>query len=70
MPPDGMQSETPGNKPAPDLDRLFEEGTEIDEAIAEGVRQALLRHKKLGHPIVVSDNGRIVWIPAEEIRVE
>lgn len=54
----------------PDLDQLFDEGTEIDAAIAAGVRQALLTHKKLGQPIVVAENGKIVWIAAEDIRVD
>jgi len=52
------------------IDRAFEEGDEIDEAIAEAVREALRRHKALGNPIVVWEAGRVRWIPPEEIEVD
>ena len=36
-----------------------------------GVRMALLIHKKLGHPIVVWEEGRgVVWIQPEDIPVD
>ena len=34
------------------------------------VREALLQHKKLGNPIVVWKDGKVVWIPPEEIPVD
>ncbi len=43
-----------------------EKGSGIDKVI----NAALLRHKKLGHPICVSRNGKIIWIPPEEIDVD
>src|SRR5262245_49916990 len=46
---------------------LFEEGTAIDEALRQAVREALLFHKKLGNPIAVWKKGNLVWIPPEEI---
>jgi hypothetical protein len=49
------------------IDELFEDGTEIDEALARAVRKAKLMHKKLGFPIVVEKNGKIVWIQPEDI---
>ena len=33
----------------------------------EAVREALLRHKKLGNPIAVWRDGRVVWLGPEEI---
>jgi len=42
----------------------------IDRAAREGVRQALLRHKRLGESIVVWRDGKVVEIPAEEIQVD
>lgn len=42
----------------------------ILHAMRQGVRQALARHRALGHPIVVWRDGRVVWIPADEIPVE
>lgn len=47
--------------------RAFEEGTPIDEAIAEGVRDALRRHKQAGVPIAIWRDGQVAWIPPEEI---
>lgn len=49
------------------IEELFDEGTPIDEALRRGVREALLRHKKLGNPIAVWEDSRVVWIPPEEI---
>jgi len=40
-----------------------------DRAVRKGVREALLRHKRLGQPIAVSEQGKVVWIPPEEIEV-
>lgn len=50
--------------------RIFAEGTPIDEAVRAGVRRALLRHKKLGNPIATWRDGKVVWIPPEEIPVD
>jgi len=52
-----------------DIAQLFEEGTEIDRALRLGVRDALIMHKKLGFPIVVWQDGQIVWVPPEEIEI-
>ena len=35
------------------IEHAFAEGTPIDQAIEEGVQQALRRHKRAGNPIVV-----------------
>jgi len=50
-----------------DIAQIFEEGTLIDEALAQGAQEALRIHKQAGLPIVVWENGKTVWIPAEEI---
>ena len=57
-----------GDKP-PNLDRIWAEGTLIDRALRAGVREALLRHKLLGQPVVVWENGRTVRVPPEDIPV-
>jgi hypothetical protein len=42
----------------------------IEAAIQAAVRDTLLEHKRLGQPIVVSDeNDNVVWVPAEEIEI-
>lgn len=45
------------------------DGTEIDEALRRAVREALLRHKKLGNSIAVWREGKVVVLPPEEIQV-
>ena len=54
----------------PSMDELWEDGRAIDRALREAVREALLRHKKLGESIVVWKDGKVVWVPPEEIDVE
>ena len=50
-----------------DILRLFREGKPIDDAMNAAVREVVLRHKQLGAPLVVWRDGKVVWIPAEEI---
>jgi len=59
------------NSPDPpkDISRLFREGTPIDEAMSAAVREAVLRHKQLGLPLVVWRDGKTVLIPPDEIEV-
>ena len=51
------------------ISQLFAEGKPIDDALARGVREALSRHKKLGQPVAVWQDGKAVWLPPEKIRV-
>jgi hypothetical protein len=51
------------------IDELFADGREIDAAMKEATREAVLMHKKLGYPIVVWRDGKVVWVPPEEIDV-
>ncbi|MBI2524456.1 MAG: hypothetical protein HYV93_00580 [Candidatus Rokubacteria bacterium] len=39
----------------------------ILKAMTEAVREALLRHKRLGNPVAVWRDGRVVWLRPEEI---
>ena len=55
------------NQAKVDIDRLFREGTEIDAALNAAVREAVLQHKQKGLPLVVWRDGKVAWIPAEEI---
>ena len=41
----------------------------ITHALVRGVRDALLKHKQAGNPVVVWRNGKIVWLKPEEIPV-
>lgn len=42
----------------------------IQEALRLGVQDALRMHKRMGNPIAVWRDGRVVWIPPDEIRVD
>ena len=69
----GQQSVERQTNSAPngkDIDQIFEEGTAIDQAISDGVRDALLFHKRMGNPIATWRDGKVVWIPPEEIEVD
>ena len=52
------------------IEDVFADEEAITGALKKAVRAALIEHKKLGHPIVVWENGKIVWIPPEEIEVD
>ena len=39
----------------------------VDRGVREAVALALMEHKRLGHTIVVEQDGKIVHIPPEEI---
>jgi hypothetical protein len=51
------------------IDRAFAEKQPIHDALKRGIRQAMAVHKRLGHSVVVWRDGKVVWIPAEEISV-
>jgi hypothetical protein len=39
----------------------------ITEAIARGVREAVLQHARAGRPVPIWQDGKVVWIPPDEI---
>ncbi len=41
----------------------------ITRALAQAVKEALLKHKQSGNPIVVWQDGKMVWLKPEEISV-
>ncbi len=51
------------------IDEIFADGTLIDLALKQAVQEAVLRHKQAGNPVVAWRDGKIVWIPPEEIAV-
>lgn len=58
------------NKSKKNIDEIFSNGKEIDEALQKGVKVALLQHKRAGNPVVSWDEGKIVWIQPEDIPVK
>jgi hypothetical protein len=56
-------------KPRDKIAEAFSNPEKITQALAKGVRDALLKHKQAGNPIVVWRDGKIVWLDPEEIPV-
>ncbi len=53
-----------------DIDRLFEDGREIDQALKEAARDARRIHKALGNPMATWRDGHVVWVQPEDIVVD
>jgi hypothetical protein len=51
----------------PDIAAIFADGKAIDRAVNQAVREALIRHKRLGQSVFTWRDGRVVEIPPEEI---
>ena len=53
-------------EPVKDIEAILE--TDLPgRAMRKAVREAVRRHKLLGNPIAVGRDGKVVWIPPEEI---
>ena len=53
-----------------DVHRIFvEDGELIDKALQQGVRDAMLRHKRDGLPMVIYRDGKAVWIKPEDLNL-
>jgi hypothetical protein len=57
-------------QPTVDVDRICLDSDELDKAVERAGREARLRHKQAGVPLVVWRDGQIVEIPPEEIVVD
>lgn len=55
-------------KPLPD--DLIVDPEKMNEAMARAAQDAYRLHKQSGLPIVAWRDGKVVWIPAEEIKLE
>ena len=49
-----------------DIQKIFNEGSLIDEAMRKAAREALRIHKRAGHPLAIWRDGRVQWISPEE----
>ena len=52
------------------IGQIMREGTAVDEAVCQAVREAVLEHVRAGRSIVVERNGKIVWLPPAEVKRE
>jgi hypothetical protein len=53
-----------------DVNQICSDGTQIDLAVERAARDARLKHKQMGVPLVVWRDGKVVEIPPEEIIVD
>lgn len=54
--------------PHKDIRRIFVEDRRlIDEALKQGVRDAMLRHKEAGLPVVIYRDGKAVWVMPQDL---
>ena len=58
------------NEQERDISKLFDQGTAIAQAMNAAAREAVLQHKQKGLPLVVWRDGKVVWIPPDEIEVD
>ena len=57
-------------KPLEKISSIIADKRKITKALKKGIETALLKHKQAGQPIVIWQNNRVVWIPAEKIIVK
>ena len=51
-----------------DVNRIFRDNRRvIDAALMQGVRSAMLRHKKDAMPVVIERDGKIEWVKPEDL---
>jgi hypothetical protein len=55
--------------PMPDLDAILDDTDRLEAALQRAVLGALRDHKRAGNPVAVWRDGKVVWLPPEEIPV-
>ena len=60
-----MRSQTNGKDPFD----FYSDDAALEKAMGRAVYDALRMHKLLGHPIVIWRDGKVVWVPPEEIEL-
>ncbi len=51
---------------SPTTEEILHRSEAVEAAVRASVREALIQHKQMGHPIAVWRNGQVCWIPPEE----
>ncbi|HWB10549.1 MAG TPA: hypothetical protein VG826_15070 [Pirellulales bacterium] len=52
------------------LNQILTESAAVEAAVREAVRDALLMHKRLGNPVATWQDGKVVWIPPDQIPID
>lgn len=66
VPPRTWREESVPQERLSRISQVMLEGSAVAEAMRQGVRDALLEHKREGLPVVIWRDGKCVWISAEE----
>lgn len=53
-----------------DIQAAFEEGTPIDEALNEALRDVVRRHRQAGLPLATWEDGKVVWVRPEDVQFD
>ena len=56
--------------PHKDLDAILRESVLVERALRKAARQAIEEHRKDGRPLAMWRDGKVVWVPAEELQAE
>ena len=51
------------------ISELFDDETAIPQALNAAAREAVLEHRQKGLPMAGWRDGKVVWIPADEIEL-
>jgi hypothetical protein len=62
----GMKRKKSRSKAVSDAERF---ARQVEAAAQAAVREALLRHKRLGNPVADWQDNRVVWIQPEDIEI-
>lgn len=57
-------------EPTKNISQIFADGTLIDKALNDALRQAVEDHRRAGVPMVFWQDGKIVWIAADQVRLD
>jgi len=57
------------SQPNDEITRVFNDPDAVTDAIRAGIKSALLQHKKMGNPICVWRDEKVVWIEAKDINI-
>ncbi len=61
-----MKNESETNK----ILSALKDKDKITQALTKAVNIAVLKHKQNGNPVATWQDGKVVWIPPEEIEIE
>lgn len=56
--------------PPEDLLTILREGVLVERALQKASLQAIREHKEAGLPLAMWRDGKVVWVPAEELEAE